>query len=493
MIDSFLAFAKEANIPEPVTNNKLLYYYMRRKLFSRALNIVKGVMEQPFDSSLKPSFDDMVYVLAKYLIIHLSESRESGTEEVLAMVLWPIVQKEQYNGGMRAQWFTKGVTRLTEDFQLLQDLASGAPASDNCYLGFNWNDELSKFWQSIEETTNGSPPLFAFALKKYFGGTTIKYTPLEQTASEAEKFNIMKQCLTKLRTLPPQINNAENPRSRRYKRPPFNNSIANLDVNTEPADFAIPIPPPARKSAHSARGNNSQVSEVSYKTNFAAQEEAKMPPLSSEPENASFALAAVCGPSLGPIQVLAVHSIPETGQIVAATAGGEDRSDKRICIWDIRDDTLLTQLDNSTVKAVTSLMFHPSFPNLLLSSDMAYDVKLWNWKENTPVRHWKKHHSRIIFQLGFVPGDDTRYIKRNHSAISCSGDQSLRIWNIHSDRGHRSSLHANEPITSFAFCGSETDPHQQKVVVSLSSSIRIYKLRTLQLIHSINLKDIKPT
>jgi hypothetical protein len=52
---------------------------------------------------------------------------------------------------------------------------------------------------------------------------------------------------------------------------------------------------------------------------------------------------------------------------------------------------------------------------------MEFNVKLWNWKENNQVRWWKKHHSRIVYQLGFIPGDDTR-------AVSCSGDQSLKMY-----------------------------------------------------------------
>ncbi len=78
--------------------------------------------------------------------------------------------------------------------------------------------------------------------------------------------------------------------------------------------------------------------------------------------------------------------------------------------------------------------------------------------------------------------------------MSCSGDQSLKVWNIHSDKSTlRGSIHANEPITSFVFVGAPSDPLQQKIVISLSYSIRIYKLRTLSLLHTISLKDLKLT
>lgn len=403
-----------------------------------------------------------------------------------------MVQKEQHEGGIRAQWFTN-------DFQQLQDLSSGQPHPENLYFQFDWKTELDKFWRSIHLTPDELPPLFSVALKDFFGEDD-DCESIEQMTVDARKFRQMKLLLMNTQNdfYLKKANNV-NPRSRKYKRPPFNVEVDNLrsmkDDALERKDYTIPIPPPssARRSCHSAYRNNSQPSETSHRSALLSRDEIKMPPISSEAENASFALAAVCGPSQGPIHVLAVRFIPETAKIIAATVGGEDRGDKSISIWDVRADTLLTQLNNSTSKPVTCLLFHPSYPNLLLSADMSCDVKLWNWEECKLVRWWKKHHSRIIFQLGFVPGDDTRYVKCYSSAISCSGDQSLRIWNIHSDKTHRGSLHANEPITSFTFCGSETDPHQQKVVVSLSSSIRIYKLRTLQLLHSINLRDMKPT
>lgn len=62
---------------------------------------------------------------------------------------------------------------------------------------------------------------------------------------------------------------------------------------------------------------------------------------------------------------------------------------------------------------------------------------------------------------------------------------------MHAEKTSGGSLHANEPITAFVFLGSETDPTNQKIIVSLSNSLRIYKLRTLQLLHVISLKDVK--
>jgi WD40 repeat protein len=92
-------------------------------------------------------------------------------------------------------------------------------------------------------------------------------------------------------------------------------------------------------------------------------------------------------------------------RIIAITAG----SDKDISVWNIRENQLMKTLNNGSIKPVVCLMFHPSFPELFLSADMEFDVKLWNWKDGSMVRWWKKHHSRIIYQISILPGDDTRY------------------------------------------------------------------------------------
>ena len=74
-------------------------------------------------------------------------------------------------------------------------------------------------------------------------------------------------------------------------------------------------------------------------------------------------------------------------------------------------------------------------------------------------------------------------------AISCSSDQSLKIWDPDS-RMH--SVHANEPFTSFVVCGASSNDYSSHVLVaSLSYSIRLYKMRTFSLTHSILLKDLK--
>ena len=322
-------------------------------------------------------------------------------------------------------------------------------------MNFQWEKELGLFWISILGSKTGShQPLFSHFLSHYFGETeyTHELCPLESSIE-----------------LPNPIT------EKKLRRKSITASALR---NEEPALPHIPI-----RSSKAVTSSITKSLRPSEDYGNRAPETEVLPSC-PEPESSTFALSAISGPSIGSVKVFDVKCLPDTGQLVAATSGCEDGSDKNINIWDINSDTLLAQLDNGTVKPVVCLMFHPNFDELLLSADMACDVKLWNWKEKSVVRWWKRHHSRIIFQLGFLPGDNTR-------AVSCSGDQSLRIWNIHSDRKQGGSIHANEPISSFTFAGTETDEHQQKIIISLSSSIRIYRQRTLQLLHVINLKDMK--
>jgi WD40 repeat protein len=124
-------------------------------------------------------------------------------------------------------------------------------------------------------------------------------------------------------------------------------------------------------------------------------------------------MSAFAGPSNGQIRVMDVRSIPETGQIIAIVAG----TDKDISVWDVKQNDLINSLSNGSIKPVVCLAFHPTFPELFISADMDFDVKLWNWKEGSLVRWWKKHHSRIIYQLDFLPGDDTRFAGKIYSFL----------------------------------------------------------------------------
>jgi WD40 repeat protein len=209
-----------------------------------------------------------------------------------------------------------------------------------------------------------------------------------------------------------------------------------------------------------------------------------MLPVTKDPETAEFALSNSCGPTLSQIRVLEICSGLKDGSFICASAGDDSKSDRCISIWDIRTGTLVKRIDNGSNKAIIILYFHPIYTNLLFSVDMDFDVKLWDWETGEIQKHWKKHHSRIIHKIELLPGT-------GETMVSCSGDQSLKLWDLENDKVPQRSIHANEPITSFVFCGSPSDPTQQKIVISLSYSIRIYKLRTLGMIHNIPLKELK--
>ncbi|KAJ3054029.1 hypothetical protein HK097_002811 [Rhizophlyctis rosea] len=208
----------------------------------------------------------------------------------------------------------------------------------------------------------------------------------------------------------------------------------------------------------------------------------KLPPVPLEQEAADFALSSTCGPVLGQVRALDVRDIPDTGQIIAATAGGDDRTDKRISLFDVRSGTLLSQLDNGTSKAILQLAFHPTREEWLLSADMEFDVKLWDWKSGKLLKVWKKHHSRIVNKICWVPGSEFR-------AASCSTDQSVKLWDITVDKPVVSSVHANEPFTNFVFCGEGEE--RQKLVASLSYCIRIYKVRTMAMVGVVQLGELR--
>ncbi|KAI8814356.1 hypothetical protein BJ742DRAFT_849066 [Cladochytrium replicatum] len=99
----------------------------------------------------------------------------------------------------------------------------------------------------------------------------------------------------------------------------------------------------------------------------------KLPPASQKPETAEFEMSSICGPSLGYVRTRDVRVIPETGKVIAVTAGGDQRSDRRISIWDLRSGGLLCQIKNKTHRPVVTLTFHPTRPELLITSDMEFD------------------------------------------------------------------------------------------------------------------------
>ncbi|KAJ3129145.1 hypothetical protein HK098_002386 [Nowakowskiella sp. JEL0407] len=177
------------------------------------------------------------------------------------------------------------------------------------------------------------------------------------------------------------------------------------------------------------------------------------PPASKIAETSDFALSSVCGPTLGQVRAMDVTVFPETDKVITATAG-EDRTNRKISIWNVKSGHLLCQLENTSPKPIVSLQFHPTNHELIMSSDMEFDVKLWNWKSamvsksakdqvsdvevNPLLRHWRKLHSRIIYKTAFIPGKDDAKTPittlnshpnyDNYILISC--DNQIRLYDL---------------------------------------------------------------
>ena len=409
------------------------------------------------------AFEDLVYILSKYLLIYTHQCGNiEVAEETLKKVVIPLVLKEQRRGGVRAEWFTT-------DLQLLQNLIYRAPSEDgpNMYRNFKWDTELAKFWESGKAASKAgqqrrsskqsATPLFAFALSEHFliDDQTLNDVPdLDVVFQSYDKMrvisNIIDQNKTQIepllnqkpfevavrtrssvkqkQTIPKAVNNdlhyPQVPQQDKYVLEALDHQ-KNVVKPHPPEDIVNDNKRPAPGSSKSRRkhrvsnSDHSNVEKSSASSTFQlpfSQDVEILPPIASGPNNgqtetSNFALASLCGPSIGHMRALDVRDIPETGQVIAATTGCDDGSDKGISIWDIRNNNLITHLNNNTVKPVISVLFHPTYQELLLTADMEFDVKLWNWKENKPVRWWKKHHTRIIYQLAWIPGDDTRLVR----------------------------------------------------------------------------------
>ncbi|KAJ3415221.1 hypothetical protein HDV05_005361 [Chytridiales sp. JEL 0842] len=587
-----------------VVGREMLMRLLDSHEFERALEFVNS-------DRMQASFDDLVYVIGKYIYISQAQRGDTvGAQETLMGDIKVHVEREMARGGGRAQWFS-------EDYRMLQELLIPSNASlqlnlaGNPYLTWNWDREISTFWKSASgQHVAGKTPLYAFALsagfpevedisKSFLAGLNrgaleekVEVIKLEEAL---EAFLFRKGCRELM-----SVNGPPSPDSRRVEKEAFTfetparshakiqqpkmnklepkaapqptfevrevpgstskqakREISNPNLHVS-QNTPHPPPPPKRISTPSESESrehaqislstsltpeptfdtrmDTKVGSVSKTTNASfnrprssvqgamrrdggsedsrrstrretasaksrseaddfdkqssgsytafnanAEIEKLMPPLPKQPGSADFALSTTCGPVVGSIRAIDVQCIPETGQIIAATSGGDDRADRMISLWDVRNGRLITQLDNGTHKPVLRLTFHPTKPNLLMTADMEFDVKLWDWEEGVVVRTWKKMHTRIIWKMTFIPG-------REDKAASCSGDQSLKMWDTSIDKSAVGSVHANEPFTSFVFCG---DVAGQTLVASLAYSIRIYKMRTLTLLHTIQLSDLK--
>ncbi|TPX32867.1 hypothetical protein SmJEL517_g04056 [Synchytrium microbalum] len=245
----------------------------------------------------------------------------------------------------------------------------------------------------------------------------------------------------------------------------------NLSTRTPPASSSARSPPPASESDRRSQPPVASLLDVDPRP---------VPPPPIQNETSEFVLARKCGPCVGNVRCIDITEIPEENMIVLVTAG-ESRT---MSFWDVLTGSPIMHLDTHTSKPTLTVSFHKTRPQWLMTSDMDGDVKLWDWKRGKIVRIWRKVHTRVIGKCEFCPLDDGG----EDRAASCSSDNSLKIWDASEDKPRFTGVNANEPFTSFLFCG---DSQAETLVASLSYSIRIYKTRTLILLHTLQLGELR--
>jgi hypothetical protein len=218
----------------------------------------------------------------------------------------------------------------------------------------------------------------------------------------------------------------------------------------------------------------------------------------------NFAFDGFIGPYTGGIRAMDVQYTPKKdgcgniidgvfGQLVVAVAI-DSMQGHSISIWDVHTKTCLATMLNTNssgnTKAVEMIKFHPHLPNIFLTSDQDFDVKLWDWAQGSvdtngnyhiePVRVWKKFHKRIIHKMDFLPNNPMY-------AISCSSDNTIQIWNINdTDKNNVKRIVSNNPISAFTFANNN-----QYLVVASMYSLRVYETENWKLINTIELEDLK--
>ncbi|KAJ3188742.1 hypothetical protein HDU85_004456 [Gaertneriomyces sp. JEL0708] len=524
-----------------------LEHFLSNKRFDYAVSLVQGI---PLDSnSLEAAFGDLIYVLNKYLCLKfVDEGDSSSAKRVLEGVLRQAVEKEATGKSKsRKEWFLR-------DLELIAGAVEHR-AGNNPYLTMNWEKELREFWQAGWEwgrTQQG--PLFARALGEGFCASTdpIDGPSMESMWAGLQERNRLDGILTTANAIPRRrksgkgrdrtsrlkdraslVNlragndsdltmvNHDDPESRDkpLRSTSMTGEIPSVVVNAMDSSSgqSTPLDPqgsssqrnksPRASSGSLRKGRRESLATTSPNRNddsyappattfsFAAE----LPPVPTNSSSADFTEHASLGPTLSPPQAMDILCLA-SGEIILATAG-DDRRDKRISLWDVRTGTLIRGLDNGSAKGLTGICFVG--PNIddgqwLLSVDMDFSVKLWNWKEGSCERIWKKMHSRIVFQIGVVPlhfGGDDEIDPAEVKGVTCSGDQSIKVFpllhdaSLSANASSTTSIHANAPFTSFAILGSSLQ--DQRLVASQAYNLRIYRLRTAQLLQTLSFPDLQ--
>jgi hypothetical protein len=294
-------YCQEAKLAEEKVRSLRLEHYVQNRDFGRAVVLVQQVLHQSGDkgASMLPSFDDLIYVLSKYLLISLYQLGQiSIAGKTLKMVIFPMVQKEQKRGGIRSEWFTKGFfIDFNLDYFLLDNLLSDHVFDENIYKSLNWDEELTKFWCSIEQLEQKQvPPLFAYALATYF--KPIKMTRIQDFLNDSVKIKRIENLIG--------VENLEP-----FQKPP---TIPESQVYLSKSANSKNSSSESLKNIMEKKSNTpSEITSSTTQSRYTLKLQEDLPPISSENETSNFALSKVCGP-LNSIRVMDAQTLHETGQ-----------------------------------------------------------------------------------------------------------------------------------------------------------------------------------
>ena len=132
-----------------------------------------------------------------------------------------------------------------------------------------------------------------------------------------------------------------------------------------------------------------------------AHPDASFPPVYAE--SADFRLQKVIGPSMRQVNFMACT--PLDGDIIVAASLFEERA---ISLYSVRLAQIIGTLENRGSKSTVALLFHSTYPDVLLSADISGELRAWKWQTGTLLRSWKKLHSRLIYKVDVVSGDPDR-------------------------------------------------------------------------------------
>ncbi|KAI9144321.1 WD40-repeat-containing domain protein [Paraphysoderma sedebokerense] len=489
-------------------------------------------------SRTKHRYQDLRYVLYKYLLLVRTEENNLGeAKSILNENIRELVQTINADSSQSSDRYVKDYTYLHE-FSNAYFNGSQSISPDNPYTNWNWNKEIDTFWVSVEQAyqsrfsrsipelrkdhlmcsindSNNSVnsqlkssdpeiPLFAYFVAEYmYEGKMPDFmnAGIHDLFEGYTKWKIIEEIIRDpnvkaLERVSGGILRGVISATNRLKDKSESNSVVmtvsrsestKSDTQPDLVGGLVSAEIEPRKTKHP---KNSQVEFSGITSPF---RQAEVPAIADTraiydttnevfKESIRMRHTGSTASLLGNIRAMDVCITTQSDIIAAVSTTTHVTHDKRIMIWNLSDFTSLKHLDNNTSKPVTHLLFHPTIEHYLISADMEFDIKLWNWKSGELIRGWKKWHSRIVNKIGVIPGSEERL-------VSCSSDNTIKVWNL-SDTNVRTctSLHANEPFVSFTFSG---EGQNQFLIGALAYSLRIYKVRTLSHLYNVSLTHFK--